>query len=128
MTILKDTNPLATIREAWGDDAPDWIVALADEAAQTSQAKAAARIGRSGALVSQVLHRRYTGSMVVVEELVRAKIMAELVSCPSLGELPLAECRDWRSKARHFMSTNAMRVRMYRACTRCPIFKEAERK
>lgn len=124
MSAHSPNSPMETMRAAWGPDAPDWIVRLAEEAERTSQAKAAVRIGRSPALVSQTLHRRYTGDMGVVEELVRARIMGALVRCPSLGDLALSECRDWRAKAKAPSLVNAMRVRMFRACTRCPIYLE----
>lgn len=115
------TGPLATIATAWGMSPPDWIAALAEECARTSQAKASAHIGRSPAVVSQALHNRYPGDMAVLEELVRANIMGAVVTCPALGSLPLSECRDWRDKAKNFAGTNAMRVRMFRACTHCPM-------
>jgi len=121
MTGPEKTGPFATVAASWGDDAPDWVAALADECTRSSQAKAAAVIGRSPAVVSQALHRRYPGDMNLLEELVRARIMGAAVACPALGDLPLSECRDWRDKASAFMSTNALRVRMFRACSHCPL-------
>lgn len=114
------SGPVEIARASWGHDAaPDWVIALAKEAERTSQAKAARKIGRSGALVSQALRNRYGGDMSALEELVRARLMGALVDCPSVGTLPLDECRDWREKSRSFTPANPMRVRMFRACKRC---------
>ncbi|MCB1395939.1 MAG: hypothetical protein KDJ98_08195 [Rhodobacteraceae bacterium] len=107
---------------AWGTPLPDWIAALATACDQTSQARAATKIGRSGALVSGVLAKTYRGDMGAVEELVRGHLLSETVNCPALGVLPLHECRGWMAKARAFQNTNSLRVRMYRACHRCPRF------
>lgn len=118
------SGPLVTVDAAWGPDAPDWVRALATACEQTSQAKAAKLIGRSPALVSQVLHGRYQGDMANVEEAVRASVMGAVVVCPALGSLKLLECRNWREKSKAFASTNSLRVMMFRACNRCPLNRE----
>lgn len=114
------TTPLDIARAHWGAPLPDWVEALAKACTQSSQNKVAARLGRSAALVSNVLRRRYPGDMAAVEELVRGHLLAETVNCPSLGVLPLHECHAWRAKARDFQNTNSLRVRMWRACQMCP--------
>lgn len=114
------TTPLEIARAHWGAPLPDWIEALARACTQSSQNKVALRLGRSAALVSNVLRRRYPGDMAAVEELVRGHLLSETVKCPSLGVLPLHECHDWRAKARAFQNTNSLRVRMWRACQMCP--------
>lgn len=114
------TTPLDVARLHWAAPLPDWVEALARACTETSQNKVAARLGRSAALVSTVLRNRYGGDMAAVEELVRGHLLAETVNCPSLGVLPLHECRAWRAKARAFQNTNALRVRMWRACQMCP--------
>ena len=106
---------------AWGDEMPDWVAALAAECEATSGNKVAVRLDRSAALVSQVLRNRYPGNLAAVEERVRGVLMAGTVECPALGALPLQDCQDWRRKARSFSNHNSLRVRMYRACSRCPI-------
>lgn len=106
-------------REHWGDDLPDWVEVLALAIDQTSQNRAAAQIGRSAALVSNVIRNKYTGDMVAVELAVRAGLMKETVTCPVLGEIALATCLDWRNAAKHFAPVNTSRVTMYRACKRC---------
>ncbi|WP_296639139.1 hypothetical protein [Roseinatronobacter sp.] len=120
------SGPVDVARAAWGDALPDWVERMALQCAATSQNKVAARIGRSAALVSQVLRNKYPGDLHAVEELFRGHFMAETVRCPELGTLPLHECHDWMAKARHFQSTNTLRVRMYRACKRCPRFTKGE--
>jgi len=116
------STPLDIARAHWGAGMPDWVEALARACTETSQNKVAVRLGRSAALVSTVLRARYPGDLLAVEELVRGHLLAETVNCPSLGVLPLHECRDWRVKAKSFQNTNSLRVRMYRACRGCPRF------
>lgn len=123
MSRLDPQSPLDIARAHWGDDMPDWVRALADACTATSQNKVAARLGRSAALVSTVLRRRYTGNMLAVEQLVRGVFLAETVECPSLGTLPMHECNSWRDKARVIANTNSLRARMRRACHRCARFR-----
>jgi hypothetical protein len=115
------SGPVAVARAAWGADIPDWVEALAEASAATSQSKVAARIGRHASLVSQVLHGKYLGDLDAVEELVRGAFMQATVDCPALGEIATDQCQKWRDKARDFSGRNSQRVRMYRACTRCPV-------
>lgn len=116
-------GPVDIARAHWGEALPDWVAALAEACAATSQARVADRIGRSAGLVSQVLRAKYPGDLRAVEDLVRGALMAGTVECPALGTLPTHECRGWMAKARSPASTNALRVRMYRACPRCPRFR-----
>lgn len=114
------TGAVDTARGAWGEDLPDWVLRLAEECDASSQSKVAAKLGRSPALVSLVLRHKYPGSYAAVEEIVRGVYMRAVVVCPALGELPTHECQIWRKRAKEFSGHNALRVRMYRACTRCP--------
>lgn len=57
------SGPVETAAKAWGDAMPDWVAALARECAATSQNKVAARLGRSAALVSQVLRNNYKADL-----------------------------------------------------------------
>ncbi len=114
------SSPVETAIKAWGTDLPDWVERLALECAATSQNKVATKINRSAAMISQVLRRKYPGDLSAVEELVQGVFMAAVIECPALGLIPSNECQDWRIKARQFVNVNAMRVRMYRACARCP--------
>lgn len=115
------SDPVETARDAWGPEPPDWVRALAEACAATSQSKVAKRIGLSTTVVSQTLRCKYPGKMDNVEEAVRGRLMGALVDCPALGQLPLAECRQWREKSEAFVGTNTLRVWMYRACIRCPM-------
>lgn len=118
------TGPVDTAREAWGDDLPDWVLVLAEACQAESQAKVAARLGRSGAMVSTVLRRKYGADLAAVEELVRGKLMAATCDCPALGVIGQHDCQEWRRKARAFSGSNGLRVTMYRACHRCPRFRK----
>lgn len=113
------SDPVATIAETWGADAPDWVRCLAEECAASSQRQVALRIKRSGSLVNQVLKNKYAGDLTAVEDVVRGIFMNGTVDCPQLGLLPSHECQDWRKKSRRFGNANALRVRMYRACNHC---------
>lgn len=121
------SGPVEIAREAWGEDLPDWVAALARECAATSQNKVAARLGRSAALVSQVLRRKYAADLAGVEQVFRGVFEHLTVECPSLGTIPANVCRDWQLKAARFVNVNSERVRMYRACNSCPRFKGASK-
>ncbi len=114
------SGPVETAHKAWGDDLPDWVERLALECAATSQNRVAKAMNRSAAMISQVLRRKYPGDLSAVEELVQGVFMSAVIECPALGRIPANDCQDWRMKARRFVNVNAMRVRMYRACARCP--------
>lgn len=113
-------GPVETAIAAWGDDLPDWVAALARECAATSQSKVAARMGRSSALVSQVLRRKYPADLAGVEQVFRGVFENLTLDCPALGTIPANACRDWQLKAATFLNVNSLRVRMYRACHACP--------
>lgn len=109
-----------TARAAWGDPLPDWIEVLTRQCLASTQRQAADRIGYSAGLVSQVIRKTYTGNLGAVEEAVRGAWMGSTVTCPVMGTLPSDACLTWRRKAKVFASTNAHRVRMFRACNACP--------
>lgn len=109
-----------TARTCWGEALPVWVADLAAECDRSSQNKVAAKMGRSAALVSQVIRAKYPGDLAAVEEVFKGAFQGATVVCPALGNLPANECRDWRAKAQSFASGNPLRVRMYRACTGCP--------
>jgi len=114
------SDPVTVAQGAWGAELPDWVLRLAQECAQTSQSKVAGHLGRSPALVSNVLRRKYPGDMGAVEDLVRGRYMRATVLCPALGEISTAICRDWIVLSRTYANTNSERVRMCNACRRCP--------
>jgi len=117
------TGPLEIARGGWGDPPPDWVRALAQACAESSQNQVAKRLSRSASLVSTVLRGTYKGDMAAVEERVRGVLMASTVDCPALGTIPSHACQDWQAKARRFNGVNALRVQMFRACRNCPRFK-----
>lgn len=120
---------LEKARVAWGDPMPDWIEALAEACAASSQNKVAVRLKRSPAVVSQVLSNSYAakgGDMASVEDLVRGALMSQSVSCPALGRVPMDECRHYQSKARKGGGYNSRGVQMFRACNRCPRFRKED--
>lgn len=119
-------NPIDVAREAWGPDMPDWVRRLADECAATSQNRVAVQLGRSAALVSTVLRRKYQGDMRAVEDLVRGVWFDATTECPVQGTISTAACRDWMLKARTFSNVNSERVRMYRACRGCEKFRNGD--
>lgn len=113
-------TPLDTARAAWGAGLPDWVEVLAIECGRRSQIAVAKDLGRSGAVISQVLRKTYPADYRHIEERVRGVFLDAVISCPALGDTPLQECQDWRKKARDFAMGNPLRVRMYRACALCP--------
>lgn len=112
--------PLETARAAWGAAIPDWIEVLALECGRSSQIDVARKLGRSGAVISQVLRKVYGADTRLIEERVRGVFLDARVPCPALVEVPLQDCQDWREKGRTWALGNPMRVQMYRACNRCP--------
>lgn len=107
------------VADFWSGGVPDWVHALATACDRKSQAHVARQIGYSPTVVNQVLKRKYPGNMRRVEDAVRATIMRSTVECPELGEIALAECREYQ--ARPFSSTNAQRVRLWKACRNCEL-------
>jgi len=100
----------------------DWMEALRAECARTSQAKVAGRLGYSGSVVSQVLKGAYPGSIERVEQAVRGLLMGGRVACPELGDVEGHVCLDHQKRARTHTPSNPFRVRMFRACRKCPRF------
>ena len=127
-TASPSPNAMEIARRYW-HVVPDWVEALAQESLRTSQAKAAGRIGRSPAVVSQVLRNRYTGDMGCVEARVRGAFMNGKIDCPVFGEMSLLKCREWQALARENSPSlhNPARVMMADACPKCPTFQQGEK-
>jgi hypothetical protein len=117
---------VAIAREGWNGAPPDWVLRLAEECQETSQRRAAQRIGRSDAAVSGVLRNTYGGSLTALEELVRGALMSETVDCPALGHIGTNTCAAWRAKARNFSGHNRLRVQMFHACKGCPVYRRTQ--
>ncbi len=117
-----NTTARDNVRESWGEEAPDWVLVLAEQCDRTSQKKTAGEIHYSSAVVNQVLKKRYTGDLTAVEKAVRGAFLNATVACPVLGDLALHEClKHQRAK---YSPHNQMRLQLFRACnglgtTRC---------
>lgn len=109
---------LAKALAAWGQEAPIWIVALAEEANRTTASAAADRVGYGASTISQVLSGTYRGDMGAVEAKIRGALLGATVGCPVLGEIGLDQCR--REQKTPFRATNSTRAALRRACKSCP--------
>ena len=119
MTPTKPDN-LEKARAAWGEQPPEWIIALAEACNAENQRLVGKRIGYSGPTVSQVLSRSYEkGDMARFETVVRGALMSETVRCPVLQEIGRDVCLGWQK--RPFSTASANAVRMYQGCrSGCP--------
>ena len=114
-SIKAKNDNVAKAVACWGDDAPDWVIVLAEACNRESQSAVSGRVGYSAAVISQVLSNSYSkGDIGRVEQMVRGALMAVTVRCPRLGDLPLNACLTWQRKP--FDPTNSQRVRMFHAC------------
>lgn len=120
------SGPMARARAGWGDPLPDWIKALAEACAASSQSQLAKRLDRSAALVSNVLANTYTGDMPAIEDRVRKLLLAETVNCPALGPITADTCQTWRDRWKTPAPSNTLRVTMLRACSVCPRNKDPD--
>ena len=109
-------------QEFWGEDLPDWVLALARacDLPGASQRKVGDRIGYTGSVISQVLRNAYGARLDAIEERVRAVYLGGLLDCPARGEIPSEACLNWRDKSRELRSSSPVVVRMFRACNACP--------
>ncbi len=105
---------LATARKAWGDDLPDWIEVLANEANRRTQRSAAGRLGYTGAVLSAVFAKKYKGNMANVEARTRGALMGLTVVCPVVGEISRDRCLDEQKMG--LTGASSLRARIYRAC------------
>jgi hypothetical protein len=106
-------------RLAWGDDLPDWVLEVAEMADRQSLNACAKTVGYSAAALSQVIARRYPGTLSNIEDKVRGALMGVKVDCPVLGSIGRHVCLDWQAKPQAV--TNSTRSKLYRACRdRCP--------
>lgn len=118
MTKVK-VDFLAKASAAWGKQMPDWVEQLAQEANRITAAKAAKRIGYSGAVLSHVFSNNYPGDIARVEAKVRGALMSATVSCPVLGEIGLDHCLD-QQKMKN-TGASSIRAKLHRACRAgCP--------
>lgn len=111
---------VAVVRERWGEEAPRWVVVLAERCTEERQAAVAKRLDVSASMISAVLAGTYAakgGNTAGLEARVRGAYMGETVDCPVLGEIGTDRCRDEQSQP--FRATSAMRAQLYHACRAC---------
>lgn len=114
---------IAKATAAWGDALPDWVRALAEEADRTSQNAVAKRVGYSPAAVSNIIGGTYAArDTSAMESQVRANVMAAIIDCPEVGEMPLSQCLVWRKRAAgEFQPLGSVHRVMRAACKSCPL-------
>lgn len=95
-------------------EVPRWLSELRVQVASKTQAKVAAELGYSPAVINQVLASKYKGNLPRFAETVRSVYLGETVFCPVMGELEKHRCRQYQKEP--FSATNPVRVRRYRAC------------
>ncbi|WP_298437962.1 hypothetical protein [Geobacter sp.] len=95
----------------------DQLELLRQKCVELSQARVAAAIGYSPSAVNQALRGTYKGDLSNMLGKVSEVFGNETVSCPILGEIPLAKCAYHRR--REFAATNPLRVQLWRACRQC---------
>lgn len=106
------------VRQAWKDDAPDWVLALAREVdAGMSQAALARVLDYSTSTISQILANKYPGNQDKVAARVRAVVMSTRVDCPVLGEITGQKCLEQQRKP--LAPDSGWAVKLWRACQAC---------
>lgn len=111
---MKTGGAVIRVQRAWGEDAPTWLVRLAQACDARSVRRVAESLKVSPALVSRAINCRYHASLDFLAGRVRAMLMTEIVACPALGLISAAQCRDEQRKP--FVSANPVSVSVYRAC------------
>ncbi|MGB0683372.1 MAG: hypothetical protein ACPGOV_11715 [Magnetovibrionaceae bacterium] len=107
--------------DAWGQQRPDWIVVLANNANDSSLGKVAEKIGYSAATLSQAMRNSYAGNVDRLAKTVLSKLTDATVNCPVQGNgLQLSHCLE---NLRHVANGNRsglVRVKLAKACPACP--------
>ena len=116
MNAAKPASEL--VLKHWGADAPQWVKTIASFSDRESQAQAARKIGRSPALVNQVLKNRYTGDLKGIEERVIAALSNTKIACPVFGDISGEECL--KNQKKPYNPSNHVSVRLFRTCRQCP--------
>lgn len=110
-------SSIAIVQKEWGEDAPHWIIKLAEECDKSSQSKVAQKIGRSAALVNQVLKKTYKADLNAIQGRVETVFGCQ-IACPVLGLIDGDRCLSEQEKP--FRPYNHVMVSLYRACRKCP--------
>lgn len=82
-----------------------------------SQAKVAAELHVTGAVISMLLKDKYPGSVDQMEQRIRGQFMGSTVLCPVYGTLNKRNCLDNQALPQAF--TNPLRAALGRACKTC---------
>lgn len=101
----------------------DWLTLLNQKVSQLGRRKVEADTGMSKTTLSQVLNKKYAGSMVNIQAQVEAAYTSISVECPILGDIPVKRCNVERKK--QFSAANPTRVKLYQACKTCPHNKQS---
>lgn len=113
-------NAKAKAKDCW-KPLPDWVESLAAACDVSGLRVTAARLEVSPALVSLTIGNLQR-STEFIEPRVRDRIMAPLCACPVMGLIQRSECLTEQTAP--LVTTNALRVEMYRACRdHCPHFE-----
>lgn len=96
---------------------PEWMMALKAECNARSQAKVARELGYQASTISQVLSGKYAADTKGIEQAVRGRYLAEMVTCPVLGALRRDHCNGHQK--RKAVPTNRLRLRLAQACKTC---------
>ncbi|MCH4893403.1 hypothetical protein GO308_09805 [Sphingomonas sp. SFZ2018-12] len=102
---------------------PEYIRLLAIACDRSNQRAVAERLGKSSGYVSRIINRRYAGSYVEAETLIRAAYGADEVDCPLFGEIPLASCVHNRRRKPPFV--NSIQHHFAATCPSCAFNTDA---
>ena len=90
-----------------------------------SQAKVAAELHVTGAVISMLLKDKYPGSVDQMAQRIRGEFMGSTVHCPVYGTLNKRNCLDNQALPQAF--TNPLRAALGRACKTCVNRKELDK-
>ena len=102
---------------AWGATLPAEIDALVCACEAETATAAAAKLGYSNSMVSNLLANKYPGDVRLIFEKIRGAFMGEVHLCPVLGEIASDRCIV--EQKRPFAANNSTRARLYHACRAC---------
>lgn len=106
------------MHQAWGDNAPIWIVILAQSCDRASLAEIGRKVGYSGSAISQAINAKYPGDMGALEKAVRGSLLAQTIACEILGLIPANLCLS--TQRQPFSTASPQAVKLSRACPNCP--------
>jgi hypothetical protein len=117
-------------QEKWNGRAPDWVIALAEEADRAratgkSQGDLGERLGLSGSVISAIIGHTYPGRYDMAEAKVRGALMRATVTCPVEGVIGRDRCAG--NQARKFSAANPSLAKFPHACRECPNRIEASK-